>query len=291
MKILWLTFLLTPITFLIHRLTQPKRGKSPLGKPRKNTPYQGTIQGDGGITLKYQVTTRPETESEETSKNLLKEATKKKDDGDLTGAIACLREAYNLMSQPEHTTIYPIDTYLRLPVMLQQAGLYTEAIVEFKNLACGSQKQIAREFSHAPKDTQNSLVAMNYAKIFDKMRLVAHREKHLVHAVYYQALSLANQAVGLKLQNRQKELDGFTDRQFWANRILPTLKKAKKDILLEKLTDACMVFARSYTAYSTNLLAKEIESLLEIDPKSIGVTMADLFEGSARIHNRSMANT
>ena len=288
MEVLWLMLLLIPIIFLIRWFTQPKRSNSPLGKPQKNTPYQGTIQGDSGVTLKYQVTVRQETESEETSKNLLKEATQKKDDGDLTGAITCLREAYKLMSRPEHTTIYPIDTYLRLPLMLQQAGLYNEAIVEFKSLACGTPTKIAKEFSHAPKNTQYSLVAMNYAKIFDKMRLAAHRERHLVQAVYYRVLSLANKAVGLKLQNREKELDAFKDRLFWANSLLPTLKKAKKDFLLEKLTDVCMKFSRSCTVYCISLLAKEIESLLEIDPKSIGVKMADLLEDSAQAHDGSM---
>lgn len=288
MEILWLLILLISIIFLIHRFTQPKQGKSPLGKPQKNTAYQGTIQGDSGVTLKYEVTARQRTEPEETSRNLLKEATQKKDEGDLTGAIACLREAYNLMSKPEHTIIYPMDTYLRLPIMLQQAGLYTEAIMEFRDLAYGTPRKVAKEFSHASKNKQNSLIAMNYARIFDKMRLAAHRERHFAHAVYYRILSLANEAVGLNLQNREKELDSFTDRLFWTKRILPALKRAKKDFLLERLTDICMDFSRSFTEHSLKLLGREIEASLELDPKLIGVRIADILEGSAQTHGRSV---
>lgn len=276
MEIIWLLLVLSSIIFVIRHVMQSKHRKSLLEKSEENTPYQGTIQGESGVTLHYSVTARRNTKSEEKSSNLLKEATEKKYDSDLDGAIVCLREAYGLMSKDK--TIYPIDTYLRLPLYLQQAGRYAEAISEFEKLISNTPAIVAEEFSHAPKHTQDSLVAMRYADIFDKIRLSLYREKHFTHAAYYKLLSLAERAIGLKLQNREEELSSFRDRSLWIDGLRPLLKKDKKDALLEKLVDICIYFSRSCDTNALIFFAKEVKSILKIDLSAIGVKMPDIPE-------------
>jgi hypothetical protein len=63
---------------------------------------------------------------------LLREATAKKKGGDMEGATKLLREAYVAISKV--STIYSIDTFLRLPLYLQEAGRSDEAWREFNRL-------------------------------------------------------------------------------------------------------------------------------------------------------------
>lgn len=143
---------------MVYRITRSKNRGEKKVKTEQDTPYQGTIHGASGVSLKYEVSVREKTASEERSSELLKEATQKKSDKDLDGAITCLRKAYKLMS---HSNIsYPIETYLRLPLYLQQAGHYNESIAEFEKLLSNSQAKIAKEFSHISKQEQNGLSAM-----------------------------------------------------------------------------------------------------------------------------------
>ena len=63
---------------------------------------------------------------------LNREATRLRDTGDIDAAIECLRKAAARMraSSMHHT----IQTWLRLPLFLQQAGRYDEAMNEFQRL-------------------------------------------------------------------------------------------------------------------------------------------------------------
>lgn len=85
------------------------------------------------ITVSVQV--REPTEGELRAQALLKEATSKHDSKDLTGAIACLRDAYGLLEQSPLS--YPVATYLRLPLYLQKAGRFEEAMESFAILMKG----------------------------------------------------------------------------------------------------------------------------------------------------------
>lgn len=260
MEFFWLMVIAGGI-YVAYRFTRYRKVEAGKVKPEQNTPYQGTIQG-GAVSLKYEVSVQEKTASEEKSTELLKEATKKKNGKDLDGAITCLRTAYKLMAQSNIS--YPIETYLRLPLYLQQAGHYTESIAEFEKLLSNSPQKIAKEFSHISKQEQKGLSAMECSTIYDKMRLASQREKQFNYAVYYQILSDANRAVGLKLQKREKELDSFKGREFWTDNIEPLLKKAKKETLAENLIERSIVFSISCTAAALNKLATEIAKLLEI---------------------------
>ena len=224
-------------------------------------------------TLHYNVTVRRSTKSEKQSSNLLKKATQKKRDGDLDAAIACLREAYGLMSK--HTTIYPIDTYLRLPLYLQHAGRYGEAMAEFEQLLCNTPPTVVKEFPHAPREVLQSIAAMRYADIFDKVRLSTHREKHFVHSVYYMVLSLASRAVGLRLQDKGGL---FRDPSWWIDRLRPLLERAGRESLLEGLVEICIRHSLSGNTQSLASFANEIKSMLKIDLNSASVNMPDVPE-------------
>lgn len=234
---------------------------------KKNTPYKGTIQGQSGISLKYEVSVREKTASEEKSSELLKEATKKKNEKDLAGAIDCLREAYKLMAQSSIS--YPIETFLRLPLYLQQAGRYDESVTEFEKLLKASPDKIAKEFSHITKQKQKGLAAMERATIYDKMRLASQREKRFNHAIYFQVLSNATRAIGLKIQKREEELGAYKEREFWVGDIEALLKKAKKETLAGGIADSSMEFSRTCTEAALQKLASKIAGALEISHEAV----------------------
>ena len=144
MKIFWL-IVIAVLTAVIYRISRSHRGKSQKASQERAKPHQGTIHA-GAASLEYEVSVREKTASEERSRELLRDATQKKDEKNLDGAIASLREAYKLMAQS--TISYPIETFLRLPLYLQQAGRYAESIQEFERLLSNTPAQIARAFSH-----------------------------------------------------------------------------------------------------------------------------------------------
>jgi hypothetical protein len=269
MEVFWLLVIAGAI-LLVYLGARSRKGWNNKAKPEENTAYQGTIPARG-LALKYEVTVREGTASEEKSSELLKQATQMKNLKDLNGAITCLREAYKLMAQSNIS--YPIETYLRLPLYLQQAGHYTECIVEFEKLLSNSPAKIAKEFSHISKQEQNGLSAMDISTIYDKMRLASQREKQFTYAVYYQILSDANGAVGLKLQKREEELDTFKAREFWANNIEALLKKAEKETLGDDLVKRCMIFSRSCTVAALHKLTRDIAELLGISRGTAALKM------------------
>jgi len=253
------------VAYLAYRATRSKKKAiRQSARKQQNTPYKGRIQSNSGVSLKYEVSVREKTDSEEKSSDLLKEATKKKNEKDLDGAVACLREAYKLMAQSSIS--YPVETYLRLPLYLQQAGRYKESIVEFETLLRNSPDKIAREFSNITKKKQKGLSAMECAAIYDKMRLASQREKYFSHAVYYQVLSSASRAVGLKLQERNEELNDFKERELWLDGLEALLQKAKKESLAPGIADKGVEFLRSCTEKALEKLATDVAKMLEISP-------------------------
>ena len=114
-------------------------------------------------------------------------ATQLKRAGDLNGAIDALKKQRGLMSQSfvRITT----EAWCRLPLFLQQAGRYEEAIAEFQSLLDVAESWIANDFSHLPEFMQRGHSHHVKATIYDKMRVAAKREKHLEAAERYGKLS------------------------------------------------------------------------------------------------------
>src|ERR1035441_609037 len=129
---------------------------------------------------------------------LLRKATAQKESGNIEEAIATLRRAYNAISKGQ--TVYPIETFLRLPAYLQQAGHRDEAWQAYQKLlteGCPLQLKMA------------DLIPMYQSAIYDKMRLFLQREGSPIPAVAYGILSHCSFAVGLYRQNRKAKLQSY----------------------------------------------------------------------------------
>lgn len=105
---------------------------------------------------------------------LLREATQWSNANDLDRAITCLRQANARMKVSPVS--YPIQAWLRLPLYLQKAGRYDEAVTEFVRLSDEATGRIARAFSHQSKAKQQVFVRQELAVIRDKIRLAQERE-------------------------------------------------------------------------------------------------------------------
>ena len=81
-----------------------------------------------------------------------------------------LREAYRKIERG--TITYPIDTYLRLPLFLFEAGHRDEAWMEYNRLLIDG--------IHG--DSPN-VVPMNRSRVYDKMRLMLQKEGKTEYAV------------------------------------------------------------------------------------------------------------
>jgi tetratricopeptide (TPR) repeat protein len=126
---------------------------------------------------------------------LLRKATAQKESGDIEGAITTLRQAYNAISKGQ--ILYPIETFLRLPAYLQEAGHRDEAWRTYEKLLTdGYPHQLSTP----------DLIPMDHATIYDKMRLFLQREGSLIPAVAYGVLSHCSWAIGLYRQQRKAEL-------------------------------------------------------------------------------------
>lgn len=106
---------------------------------------------------------------------LMREATAHKEEGQWDAAINKLRKAYATLG--DDIINYPIETALRLPLYLQQAGRYEEAQQEFQLLLASVDQRAAIAFSHHPKKVQREFAQVDREKILDKMRLAEKREQ------------------------------------------------------------------------------------------------------------------
>jgi len=157
---------------------------------------------------------------------LLREATAKKGAGDINGAIDILRKAYHEISNGE--TIYPVSTFLRLPLYLQEAGRNDEAWREFNRL-------LTRGY---PKQGANpEIIPMDWSVIYDKMRLFLQREGKNDLAVRFGILSHLSWAIGLHRQGRKPELKQHISKEAIEGATTKLLTKANKvDRLAEVVT-------------------------------------------------------
>jgi hypothetical protein len=123
---------------------------------------------------------------------LLKEATEHKKIRNWPSAIKCLREAYADIEKV--STIYPIDTFLRLPMYMFEAGQKEEAWQEFMYMMIKRQKFHAYFDLHA---------------ITDKMRLCMQREKRRPYAVKFGVISYLYGALARFRQAQEMKDDPY----------------------------------------------------------------------------------
>lgn len=182
---------------------------------------------------------------------LLKEATAKKKAGDLENAIKLLREAYQEINKG--SAIYPVDTFLRLPLYLQEAKRNDEAWREFNIL-------LTKGYPNQMNDQE--LIPMDHSIIYDKMRLFLQREGKSDLAIRFGIFSYLSWAIGLYRQKRNDELKIYTSRESLENTVRKLLKKAKKEDLIDKVTLIVEEQIRLLPNIDFGKLAKRIDEVV-----------------------------
>lgn len=177
--------------------------------------------------VKVVVTMASPSVSPELSKadRLLKEATAKKKSGNIKGAVETLRASYKILSK--HSVFYPIQTYLRLPLYLQEAGEKDEAWGEFNELIM---------WVNAKPRYSPEVTPMEQSIVWDKMRLFLQREGNNDYAVQYAVWAYISWAVGLYMQKRNKELEAYKAKLNIQKALKAPLHKADKEFLIDGLT-------------------------------------------------------
>lgn len=185
--------------------------------------------------------TKSEIEAEQ-AHQFLRDATMHHDNKDFDAAIECLRSAYSLL-KPSFSN-YPMSVWVRLPLYLQKAGQFNEAMHGFGLLI---EKINERKRPSYLSDVQhNAQNATDLAFVFDKIRLTAQREKQFDIMAYYglnaYALDWMSRIIrGDKEATQVPESDN-EDNNAW----LDLLKKYEKSKSLQKNKDkvltACLEF-------------------------------------------------
>ncbi len=104
-------------------------------------------------------------------------------------AVHCLRRQRELARLIGSAQGHPVEWWLRLPLFLQSAGRFDEAMVEFEALRA-SPPVARQDNSHMrSQDDIDLLIHAELAVIYDKMRLACRREGHRDKAAEYESLS------------------------------------------------------------------------------------------------------
>lgn len=187
------------------------------------------------------IASRPNTETEERIRQLHLSATKQVESGEFDKAIKNLSEAQELM--PTVATEYPIQQYLRLPLTLQKAGRFDEAVSEFNRLLDSDIKPY-----HKPG-------------IYDKLRLAHQREGRHREAIVFGILCFAWECIALAQQNRDWSfLMEEPDR--WLKQVKKSLKAIHKEDKAEIIVSECTLFARRPHEQGVDGLISAIRELL-----------------------------
>lgn len=179
---------------------------------------------------------------------LLKEATAKKKEKDWDSAIALLREAYAEIQKEgiEHG----IDTYLRLPLFLAEAGKRDEAWAEFNRL-------LVNVHNDCPE-----LVPMNHSRVYDKMRLTLQREGRSIEAVRLGIFSYLSWAIGLAMQKRDDELADYESQESISAMVASLLKKAQKKQMQEAIEQIVQAAMLTVPRINFSKITKELVAAL-----------------------------
>lgn len=106
---------------------------------------------------------------------LLRKATAHADAKRWDKAIDCLQEANARMAYSE--VDYPIATWLKLPLYLQKAGRFNEALAVFDEIAAATPERVAQHGGHLSQAVQAQVVAEQRREIAAKRELATKREK------------------------------------------------------------------------------------------------------------------
>ncbi|WP_017300139.1 hypothetical protein [Nodosilinea nodulosa] len=118
---------------------------------------------------------------------LLKEATRLKSQGNMHSAIKMLEAANIAISEGE--TQYTVDTFVKLPLYLQQAGRGQEAIEKLIKLLDLYSPCWGKPLRRDNVGMIQSHIEKQRAIVYDKLRLVLQREQRYEEAIPYALLA------------------------------------------------------------------------------------------------------
>lgn len=181
--------------------------------------------------------------------NLLKKAAEFKRKGEIGKAVRLLRQAYAEIARGE--IIYPVQTFLRLPMYLQELGKPDEAWGEFNRL-------ILEGYPNQMKDP--GLIPMDYSIIYDKMRLSLQRESKNDLAVRFGIFSHIYWLIGLHKQARRRELEEHLSSDTLRELVQKLLKKAKKSERVDELLAVISTHVARFPNIDFNAFAESIDA-------------------------------
>lgn len=183
---------------------------------------------------------------------LLKEATAQKQAGNINSAIETLKLAYKELE--DSPSIYPIDTYLRLPLYLQQADRNDEAWGELNRLILwvNSKTRYSKELS-----------PMDQSIIWDKMRLFLQREGKYDYAIQFAIWSYVSWGNGLYEQNRNDEFHTYKLKANIEKSLLPAVKKAGKQVYIEEIAKIVSKSLNSFPQLDYRELSESITTIIK----------------------------
>ena len=147
--------------------------------------------------------------------------------------------------------LYPVESYLRLPMYLQAAGRREEAWEQFYQLLKeGYPKQLPDE----------GVRLAEKSAIYDKMRLFLQRDKNALLAVHFGILCYASWLAALFKQSRFDELVKAQSPETMRLKLDALLAKAKRPDLREPLNNALLQFIQ--LGYDLNFLDAESQRLV-----------------------------
>ena len=215
----------------------------------KDSKFEGpkNSQVSSSIKLKASI----EMGTDDTVQRLLKEASQKKRDGDIDGAIEVLKAAYEELD--EHSWSFPIEVYLRLPLYLQESGKKDEAWKEFNRLVLWVNSKPRYSHEGTP---------MELSAIWDKMRLFLQREGQNDYAVQFAVWSYLSWAVGLYMQKREDELAAYKAETNIQKALNTSLHKAGKEFLTDRLVKIILNSLENVPAVNYKEIAKTVQEEL-----------------------------
>ena len=189
--------------------------------------------------------------TDDTVQRLLTEASQKRKNGNLDGAIEVLKAAYKELDK--HSWSFPIAVYLRLPLYLQESGKKDEAWEEFNRLVLW----VNSKPRYSPEVTP-----MDLSAIWDKMRLFLQREGKNDYAVQFAVWSYLSWAVGLYMQKREDELVAYKAETNIEKALKTSLHKAGKEFLTNRLVKIVLNSLGNLPAVDYREIAKTVQEEL-----------------------------
>ncbi len=186
------------------------------------------------------ITARHNTKNEEKIRQCNLKATKFIDVKNYNEAIELLKTAQKLM--PKVSTEYPLAQYLRLALIQQKAGLFSDSVNNLKQYLVKRNNPFDKALVH------------------DKLRLVYQREKINDTAIVHAISSLAWECLGFSCQDRDYSI--YQNPDIWIKKIKTLLKKIKKDDAMQSITSKCV-------SYSEEPTKENIEAVVNFTKQAI----------------------